>query len=101
MGERFTCTLNTLRKMLRRVCFWPPTVMVETSVTLPSPGETIAPGSCGMARSGSRKNHRKKQASRHRDDGPHGARQPAEQDGGGEQGDGIQISVTDHGNIQL
>src|SRR6266496_123096 len=64
MGERFTCTLNTLRKMLRRVCFWFPTVMVETSVTLPSPGETTAPGSWGIVRSGSRKNHKKKNASR-------------------------------------
>ena len=50
--------------MLTLICFSFPTVTVEMSVTRPSPGETTAPASCGIARSGSRKNQRKKIASR-------------------------------------
>ena len=43
----------------------PLTAILETSVTLPSPGETIAPGVSGTIRSGSRKNHRQNAASSH------------------------------------
>ena len=53
-------------------------------------------GTLGVA-----KEPQKEAGQQNRDDCPHGARQPAEQDGGGEQGGSIQISVTDHGNIQL
>ena len=63
MGARFTCTSKTLRKMLIR-CRGPSGVPIVTvSVTSPSPGETIRPSPPGIARSGSRKNHKKKAAS--------------------------------------
>ncbi len=43
MGERFTCTSKTLRKILMR-CRGPSGVtMAAVSVTKPSPGETIKP----------------------------------------------------------
>src|ERR1035437_9044207 len=62
IGERFTCTSKTLRKMLIR-CRGPSGVAMATvSVTSPSPGETINPGSAGTVRWGSRKNHRKNAA---------------------------------------
>jgi len=44
-------------------CRGPPGVAMATvSVTSPSPGDTTKPGSAGIARSGSRKNHKKKTA---------------------------------------
>jgi len=47
------------------VCAVPFTRMDDTSVTLPSPGETTAPAKAGTTLSGSRKNHKKNNASRH------------------------------------
>src|SRR3970040_1586748 len=55
MGARLTCTSKMERKMLTWVCGWPSTVVSSTASTLPSAGATMAPGSAGTARSGSRK----------------------------------------------
>ena len=50
MGERFTCTSKTLRKMLTRWRGPCGVEMVTVSVTSPSPGDTIRPGPAGTAR---------------------------------------------------
>src|SRR6267142_556017 len=54
-GERFTCTFQTARKMLMRLPGRPPFSSSATTTTRPSPGDTTAPGSAGITRSGSRK----------------------------------------------
>ena len=64
MGERFTWTSNTFKKMLMRVQGAPFSCVDSTDVTFPSAGETIRPSPAGMVRSGSRKNQRKKAPSR-------------------------------------
>src|SRR5882762_9011366 len=54
-GDRFTCTFQTARKMLTRFPGRPAFSSSVTTTTRPSPGDTTAPGSDGITRSGSRK----------------------------------------------
>src|SRR6266566_4860298 len=54
-GDRFTCTFQTARKMLTRFPGRPAFASSVTTTTRPSPGDTSAPGSVGITRSGSRK----------------------------------------------
>src|SRR5882724_1859684 len=54
-GARFTCTFQTARKMLMRCPGRPAYSSSVTTTTRPSPGDTTAPVSAGMTRSGSRK----------------------------------------------
>ena len=69
-----------------------------TSVTLPSAGETMRPGSCGIERRGSRKNQRKKECEEQRGERPPpGSGEEPEESGHCEQRQSIEIAVTDHG----
>src|SRR6266704_2356967 len=54
-GARFTCTFHTAKKMLTRFPGLPAFSSSVTTTTRPSPGDTTAPGSAGITRSGSRK----------------------------------------------
>src|SRR6266850_1969414 len=54
-GARFTCTFQTARKMLMRFPGRPAYSSSVTTTTRPSPGDTTAPVSAGITRSGSRK----------------------------------------------
>ena len=86
-GERFTCTSKTLRKMLMRSLLARLRGHVETSVTLPSPGETIAPGVLREWRAPDRERTRERKKPAGRDDRPGGAGQPAHEDSGREKSD--------------
>ena len=90
MGERFTCTLNTLRKMLSRVCLLAADRDGRNVGDLAIAGRDhrtriLRNGPLGIA-----KEPQKEEASRHGMIAHAGLRQPAEQDGGGEQGGSIQ-----------
>src|SRR2546426_2967896 len=65
-GERFTWTFQTAKKMLMRFPERPSSASSVTTTTRPSAGETTAPGSEGMTRSGSRKKYKMKAARRKR-----------------------------------
>src|SRR5438552_1995167 len=62
-GARFTCTFQTARKMLTRFPGLPAFSSSMTTTTRPSPGDTTAPGSVGIMRSGSRKKEKTNAAS--------------------------------------
>src|SRR6267154_2869407 len=61
-GDRLTCTFQTARKILTRFPARPSHSSSVTTTTRPSPGDTTAPASAGITRSGSRKKEKTNRA---------------------------------------